>query len=82
MQTANQLKICHELVGLYHAQLPLVEPTDLNVGGGWTIADLALYDQRAGRIAQLQRQLVESHTVNAVQLKVSRIIQVGSWGDR
>ena len=82
MLTANQLKICNELVGLYQAQLPLVEPTDLNTGRGWTIADLQLYDQRAERIAQLQRQLVESHTVNAVHLKVSRMIQVGSWGDR
>jgi hypothetical protein len=82
MLTANQLKICRELAGLYKAQLPLVEPTHLNTGRGWTIADLQLYDQRAERIAQLQRQLVESHTVNAVHLKVSRIIQVGSWGDR
>ncbi len=82
MQTASQLKICKELVGLYNAQLPLVEPTDLNTGRGWTIADLQLYDQRAERIATLQRQLVESHTVNAVHLKASRMIQVGSWGDR
>ena len=82
MLTANQLKICNELVGLYQAQLPLVEPTDLNTGRGWTIADLQLYDQRAERIANLQRQLVESHTVNAVHLKASRMIQVGSWGDR
>jgi len=37
MLTANQLKICNELVGLYQAQLPLVEPTDLNTGRGWTI---------------------------------------------
>src|SRR6266851_368563 len=62
MQTANQLKICNELVGLYQAQLPLVEPTDLNTARGWTIADLQLYNQRAERIANLQRQLVESHT--------------------
>ncbi len=82
MLTANQLKICNELVGLYQAQLPLVEPTDLNTARGWTIADLQLYDQRAERIATLQRQLVESHTVNAVHLKASRMIQVGSWGDR
>jgi len=82
MLTANQLKISNELVGLYHAQLPCVEPTALNTGRGWTIADLQLYDQRAERIAKLQRQLVESHTVNAVKLKASQIVPVGSWGDR
>ena len=82
MPTADQLKICNELLGLYKAQLPLVEPTALNTGRGWTIADLGLYDQRAERIANLQRQLVESHTVNAVKLKASQIVPVGSWGDR
>jgi len=84
MLAANQRKICNELVGLYHAQLPLVEATALHTGTGrgWTIADLQLYDQRAERIAQLQRQLVESHAVSAVKLKVSRIVPVGSWGDR
>ena len=82
MLAANQRKICNELVGLYHAQLPLVEATALRAGRGWTIADLQLYDQRAERIAQLQRQLVESHAVSAVKLKVSRIVPVGSWGDR
>jgi hypothetical protein len=30
----------------------------------------------------LQRQLVESHTVNAVKLKACQIVPVGSWGDR
>jgi len=79
MPTADQLKICNELLGLYKAQLPLVEPTALNTGRGWTIADLELYDQRAERI---KRQLVESHTVNAVKLKASQIVPVGSWGDR
>jgi len=82
MLTANQRKICNELVGLYHAQLPLVEPTALPAGRGWTIADLQLYDQRAERIAKLQRQLVESHAVSAVKLKASQIVAVGSWGDR
>jgi hypothetical protein len=82
MLTADRQKICNELMGLYKAQLPLVEPTAMNTVRGWTIADLELYDQRAERIANLQRQLVESHTVNAVALKASRIVPVGSWGDR
>jgi hypothetical protein len=82
MLTADRLKISNELAGLYKAQLPLVEPTAFNTGRGWTIADLQLYDQRAERIAKLQRQLVESHTVNAVKLKASQIVPVGSWGDR
>ncbi len=82
MLAANQRKICNELVGLYNAQLPLVEATALHTGRGWTITDLQLYDQQAERIAKLQRQLVESHAVNAVKLKVSRIVPVGSWGDR
>ena len=82
MLTADRLKICNELAGLYKAQLPLVEPTTFNTGRGWTIADLQLYDQRAERIANLQRQLVESHTVNTVRLKATQIVPVGSWGDR
>jgi hypothetical protein len=82
MLTADRLKICNERAGLYHAQLPLVEPTAFNTGRGWTIADLQLYDRRAERIAKLQRQLVESHSVNAVKLKASQIVPVGSWGDR
>ena len=79
MLTADRRKICNELMGLYKAQLPLVEPTAMNTGRGWTIADLELYDQRAERI---KRQLVESHAVNAVKLKASQIVPVGSWGDR
>jgi hypothetical protein len=82
MLTADRLKIFNELVGLCKAQLPLVKPTDLHTGRRWTIADLELYDQRSERIAKLQRQLVESRTVNAVELKASRIVPVGSWGDR
>jgi len=82
MLTADRLKIFNELVGLCKAQLPLVEPTDLHTGRRWTIADLELYDQRTERITKLQRQLVESHAVNAFKLKVSRIVPVGSWGDR
>jgi hypothetical protein len=82
MLTADRRKICNELMGLYKAQLPWVELTAMNTGTGWTIADLELYDQRAERIANLQRQLVESHTVNAVNLKASQIVPVGSWGDR
>jgi hypothetical protein len=82
MLTADRLKIFNELVGLCKAQLPLVKPTDLRTRRRWTIADLELYDQRAERIAKLQRQLVESRTVNAVELKASRIVPVGSWGDR
>ena len=79
MLTADRRKICNELMGLYKAQLPLVEPTAMNTGRGWTIADLELYDQRAERI---KRQLVESHTVNADKLKACQIVPVGSWGDR
>ena len=82
MLTADRLMICNELMRLYKAQLPLVEPTAFNTGRGWTIADLQLYDQRAERIANLQRQLVESHTVNPVKLKATQIVPVGSWGDR
>ena len=82
MLTADRLKIFNELVGLCKAQLPLVKPTDLHTRRRWTIADLELYDQRAERIAKLQRQLVESRTVNTVKLKASRIVPVGSWGDR
>jgi len=82
MLTAERRKICNELVGLYKAQLPCVEPTALNTGRAWSNADLQLYDQRAARIARLQRQLVESHTVNAVKLKATQIVPVGSWGDR
>jgi hypothetical protein len=82
MLTADRLKIFNELVGLCKAQLPLVKPTDLHTSRRWTIADLELYDQRSERIAKLQRQLVESRTVNAVELKASRIVPVGSWGDR
>ena len=82
MLTADRLKICKELAGLYKAQLPLVEPAAFNTGRGWTIAVLQLYDQRAERIAKLQRHLVESHAVNAVKLKASQIVPVGSWGDR
>ena len=82
MLTADRLKIFNELVGLCKAQLPLVKPTDLHTGRRWTIADLELYDQRAERIANLQRQLVESHIVNAIKLKASQIVPVGSWGDR
>jgi hypothetical protein len=59
MLTADRQKICNELMGLYKAQLPLVEPTAMNTVRGWTIADLELYDQRSERIANLQRQLVE-----------------------
>jgi hypothetical protein len=82
MLTADRLKIFNELVGLCKSQLPLVKPADLHTRRRWTIADLELYDQRAERIAKLQRQLVESRTVNAVELKASRIVPVGSWGDR
>jgi len=82
MLTAERLRICKELAGLYKAQLPCEEPTDFNTGRSWTITDLQLYDRRAERIAKLQRQLVESHTVNAVKLKASQIVPVGSWGDR
>jgi hypothetical protein len=82
MLTADRRNICNELVGLCKAQLPLVEPTDLHTRRRWTIADLELYDQRAERIAKLQRQLGESRTLNAIELKASRIVPVGSWGDR
>jgi hypothetical protein len=82
MLTAHRRKICNELLGLYKAQLPCVELTALNTGRGWSNADLELYDQRAERIAKLQRQLVESHTLNAVKLKATQIVPVGSWGDR
>ena len=82
MLTADRLKIFSELVGLCKAQLPLVKPTDLHTGRRWTIADLELYDQRSERIAKLQRQFVESPTVNVVKLKASRIVPIGSWGDR
>jgi hypothetical protein len=82
MLTADRLKIFNELVGLCKAQLPLVKPTDLRTGRRWTIADLELYDQRSERIAKLQRQFVESPAVNVVKLKASRIVLVGSWGDR
>ena len=82
MLTADRRKICNELMGLYKAQLPWVELTAMNTGRDWTIADLELYDQRAERIANLQRRLVESHTVNAVNLKASQIVPVGNWGDR
>ena len=82
MLTADRRKICNELMGLYKAQLPWVELTPMNTSTDWSIADLELYDQRAERIANLQRQLVKSHTVNAVNLKASQIVPVGSWGDR
>jgi len=82
MLTADRLKIFNELVGLCKAQLPLVKPTDLHSGRRWTIADLELYDQRSERIAKLQRQFVESRTVNTVKLKAIRIVPIGSWGDR
>ena len=82
MLTVDRLKIFNELVGLCKAQLPLVKPTDLHTGRRWTIADLELYDQRSERIAKLQRQFVESPAVNVVKLKASRIVPVGSWGDR
>jgi hypothetical protein len=82
MLTADRLKIFNELVGLCKAQLPLVKSTDLHTGRRWTIADLELFDQRSERIAKLQRQFVEPPAVNVVKLKASRIVPVGSWGDR
>lgn len=77
--TQDQLKICDELVELYKAQLKLVEtgaPKD------WSTADVEGYDQRAQRIASLQRQFVGSVTVDAIILKTSHAIPSGSWGDR
>ena len=79
MLTQDQLRICDELVQLYKAQLKLVEtgtPQD------WTDADIENYDQRAERIANLQRQFVGSIGVDPVILKMSRNIPSGSWRDR
>jgi hypothetical protein len=75
----DQLKICDELVELYKAQLKLVEtgaPQD------WTAAEIVSYDQRAQRIANLQRQFVDSVTVDPFVLKMSHTIPAGSWRDR
>ena len=55
MLSADRRKICNELMGLYKAQLPWVELTAMNTGTGWTTAHLELYDQRAERIANLQK---------------------------
>lgn len=80
MLTQDQLKICHELVELYKAQLRLVEagtPED------WSTADVQGYDHRAERIASLQRQFVGSITMDhPLILKTSHAIPSGSWGDR
>lgn len=81
MLSPDQLKICNELVQLYKAQLPLVEPTDSNPVREWTHSDIELYDSRAERIATLQRQLLGSVTTK-MGLKASRLVQAGSWGDR
>ena len=37
MLTTDWRRICNELMGLYKAQLPLVEPTAMNTGRGWTL---------------------------------------------
>jgi hypothetical protein len=75
--TQDQLKICDELVELYKAQLKLVgAPKD------WTAAKIESYDQRAQRIASLQRQFVDSVTVDPFVLKMSHTIPAGSWRDR
>jgi hypothetical protein len=79
MLTPDQLKICDELVELYKAQLKLVEP---GTPKDWTDADIENYDQRAERIASLQRQFVGSVSVDPVILKMSRTIPSGSWRDR
>lgn len=77
--TQNQLKICDELVELYKAQLKLVEtgaPQD------WTAAEIESYDERAQRIASLQKQFVSSATLEPIILKMSHTIPAGSWRDR
>ena len=80
MLTQDQLKICHELIELYKAQLRLVETGSPE---GWSTADVEAYDQRAERIARLQRQFVGSITMDhPLILKTSHAIPSGGWGDR
>lgn len=79
MLTPDQLKICDELVDLYKAQLKLVETGTPN---DWSAADMEHYDERAQRIASLQRQFVGYVDVDPVILKMSRSIPAGSWRDR
>ena len=54
MISSHQLRICNELVELYKAQLPFVEP---DTAREWTRDDLELFGQRSERISSLQRQL-------------------------
>ena len=79
MATPNQLRICNELVELYKAQLPFVEPEQTQE---WTVTDLELFGQRAQRISDLQRQLVSADSAHPVALRVRRPIIPGSWQDR
>ena len=79
MLTQDQLKICDELVELYKAQLKAVEtgaPKD------WTAAEIETYDQRAQRIASLQKQFVGSVSLDPIIPKMSHTIRAGSWRDR
>ena len=79
MLTQDQLRICDELVQLYKAQLKVVET---HKSRDWTSADVQRYDQRAERIANLQRQFVRSVTVDPIVLKMRHTVPSGSWGDR
>jgi hypothetical protein len=77
--TQDQLRICDELVELYKAQLKLVEN---GTPQAWTTADIERYDQRAERIANLQRQFVGSVGVDPIILKMNHTVPSGGWGDR
>ena len=79
MLTQDQLKICDELVELYRAQLKFVETT---AAKDWTLEDVERYDQRAERIANLQRQFMRSINVDRQILKTTHTIRSGSWRDR
>jgi hypothetical protein len=79
MFTQNQLNICNELVELYKAQLPFVEPEH---GQEWTVTDLELFRRRAERISDLQRQLASPDSTRPAALRVRGPIISGSWQDR
>jgi len=81
MLTPEQIRICDELVELYKAQLPFVEPVDSRTNREWTRIEIELYQRRAERIETLQHRLLDSVTVKD-SLRVSHVVHAGSWGDR